>query len=97
MPKQVTISNRTRLQKLEIDLRAFVEEALEALKHLARRVHDLYFNPRCEEIGPRTRGASRTPLHRRSKNSTPFRIQSHREARFVSRKSSQGSRYAGSD
>src|SRR5216683_1570064 len=34
---------------------AFVEEALEAPKHLARRVHDLYFNPQYEEFAPRTR------------------------------------------
>src|SRR5437867_4477692 len=34
---------------------AFVEEALEAPKHLARRVHDLYFNPQFEEFAPRTR------------------------------------------
>jgi hypothetical protein len=33
---------------------AFVEEALEAPKHLARRVHELYFNPQYEEFAPRT-------------------------------------------
>ena len=35
--------------------RAFVEGDLEAPKHLARRVHDLYFNPTIEEFAPRTR------------------------------------------
>jgi hypothetical protein len=35
--------------------RGFVEEALEAPKHLARRVHELYFNPQYEEFAPRTR------------------------------------------
>ncbi len=35
--------------------RAFVEGDLEAPKHLARRVHDLYFNPMIEEFAPRTR------------------------------------------
>jgi hypothetical protein len=34
--------------------RGFVEGELEAPKHLARRVHDLYFNPTVEEFGPRT-------------------------------------------
>src|ERR1700674_3633184 len=33
---------------------AFVEGELEAPKHLARRVHDLYFNPQFEEFAPRT-------------------------------------------
>jgi hypothetical protein len=35
--------------------RAFVEGELEAPKHLARRVHDLYFNPQFEEFAPPTR------------------------------------------
>jgi hypothetical protein len=34
--------------------RAFVEGELEAPKHLARRVHELYFNPTIEEFAPRT-------------------------------------------
>ncbi len=33
---------------------AFVEGKLEAPKHLARTVHDLYFEPRYDEFGPRT-------------------------------------------
>ena len=33
---------------------AFVEGRLEAPKHLARTVHDLYFEPRYEEFNPRT-------------------------------------------
>jgi len=33
---------------------AFVEGRLEAPKHLARSVHDLYFKPNYEEIRPRT-------------------------------------------
>jgi len=41
------------LAKLTI-YRAFVEGDLEAPKHLARRVHDLYFNPQFEEFAPRT-------------------------------------------
>ena len=33
---------------------AFVEGRLEAPKHMARTVHDLYFEPRYEEFRPRT-------------------------------------------
>ena len=33
---------------------AFIEGDLEAPKHLARRVHDLYFNPQHDEFTPRT-------------------------------------------
>jgi hypothetical protein len=35
--------------------RAFVEGELEAPRHLARRVHELYFNPQFEEFAPPTR------------------------------------------
>jgi hypothetical protein len=34
--------------------RAFIEGELEVPKHLARKVHDLYFNPQHEEFAPRT-------------------------------------------
>lgn len=34
--------------------RAFIEGDLEVPRHLARRVHDLYFNPQHEEFEPRT-------------------------------------------
>jgi len=34
--------------------RAFVEGELEAPRHLARKVHDLYFNPQFEDFAPRT-------------------------------------------
>jgi len=33
---------------------AFVEGKLDVPKHLARRVHDLYFNPQVDEFAPRT-------------------------------------------
>ena len=33
---------------------AFVEDRLEAPKHLARSVHDLYFEPKYDEFRPRT-------------------------------------------
>jgi hypothetical protein len=57
MRKQVEAWKGTRLPddtaKLVI-YRAFVEGKLDAPKHLARRVHDLYFNTRIEEFAPRT-------------------------------------------
>jgi hypothetical protein len=34
--------------------RAFIEGELEAPRHLAQRVHDLYFNPKFPEFAPRT-------------------------------------------
>ena len=50
--KHILLSNEaTKL----IIYRAFVEGELEAPKHLARRVHDLYFNPQFEEFAPPTR------------------------------------------
>src|SRR5260370_29875390 len=57
MRKQVEEWKGTRLPddtaKLVI-YRAFVEGKLDAPKHLARRVHDEYFDPRVEEFAPRT-------------------------------------------
>ena len=35
-------------------LHAFVEGELDVPRHLARRVHDLYFNPQAEEFASRT-------------------------------------------
>jgi len=43
----------TAAAKLSI-YRAFIEGDLEVPKYLARRVHDLYFNPQHEEFQPRT-------------------------------------------
>jgi hypothetical protein len=34
--------------------RAFIERDLEVPRHLARRVHELYFNPEHEKLQPRT-------------------------------------------
>ena len=48
---------------------AFVEGKLEAPRHLARSVHDLYFEPKYEEFQSRTIVASRMLLRRGSKNS----------------------------
>jgi len=57
MRKQVEAWKRTRLPDERAKLviyKAFVEGELDIPKHLARRVHDLYFNPRVEEFAPRT-------------------------------------------
>ena len=58
MQRQVALWKGSRIQDEAAKLviyRAFVEGELEAPKHLARRVHDLYFNPTIEEFAPRTR------------------------------------------
>ena len=57
MQRQVAVWRRNQIDDGDAKLtiyRAFVEGELEAPKHLARRVHDLYFNPQIEEFGPRT-------------------------------------------
>ena len=57
MRKQVEAWQRSELTdvtaKVVID-EAFVKGRLEAPKHLARTVHDLYFEPKYEEFRPRT-------------------------------------------
>jgi hypothetical protein len=57
MIKQVESWKGTRLPEESAKLviyRAFVEGQLDVPKHLARRVHVLYFNPQIEEFAPRT-------------------------------------------
>jgi len=57
MKNQVEASKATRIPDEAAKLviyRAFVEGELDVPKHLARRVHDLYFNPQVEEFAPRT-------------------------------------------
>lgn len=57
MKKQVEAWKATRLSDEAAKLiiyRAFIEGKLAAPKHLARGVHDHYFNPRIEEFAPRT-------------------------------------------
>jgi len=56
MKNQVEASKATRIPDEAAKLviyRAFVEGELDVPKHLARRVHDLYFNPQVEEFAPR--------------------------------------------
>jgi Domain of unknown function (DUF932) len=57
MRKQIEAWKKTRLPDEAAKLviyQAFVEGELDVPKHLARRVHDQYFNPRVEEFAPRT-------------------------------------------
>ncbi len=57
MRKQVESWRESQLTDLVAKLtiyRAFIESDLEVPRHLARPVHDLYFNPQHEEFQPRT-------------------------------------------
>jgi len=57
MRAQVNRWHQSELSDVEARLiiyRAFIESELEVPKHLARPVHDLYFNPQHEEFQPRT-------------------------------------------
>jgi hypothetical protein len=57
MKKQVEAWKGTRIPDEAAKLviyRAFVQGDLDVPKHLARRVHDLYFNPQFEDFAPRT-------------------------------------------
>jgi hypothetical protein len=57
MRKQVEAWQKSELTDVTTKVviyEAFVEGKLEAPKHLARNVHDLYFEPKHEEFRPRT-------------------------------------------
>src|SRR5438309_432864 len=57
MRKQVETWQRSELTDVTAKVviyEAFVEGRLDAPKHLARTVHDLYFEPKYEEFRPRT-------------------------------------------
>jgi hypothetical protein len=57
MRKQVKAWPRSELTNVtakEVIYEAFVEGRLEAPRHLARAVHDLYLEPKYEEFRPRT-------------------------------------------
>ena len=58
---------------------AFVEGKLEAPKHLARTVHDLYFEPKYEEFRPRTIW-SLSNAFTSAKNWIPFHSSSRRRS-----------------
>jgi len=57
MRKQVEVWRQAELTDVTAKMiiyEAFIESELEVPKHLARRVHDNYFDPRHEEFRPRT-------------------------------------------
>lgn len=57
MRQQVESWRRQQLSTEEAKLtiyRAFIEGDLEVPRHLARRVHEMYFNPQHQEFQPRT-------------------------------------------
>ncbi len=82
MRKQVEAWKGTRLlddtAKLVI-YRAFVEGKLDAPKHLARRVHDQYFDRKLKSSPREQCGACPTPSRARSRNS--IRSRSSRQLR----------------
>ena len=57
MRKQVEVWQKSELTDVTariIIYQAFIEGELDVPKHLARQVHDLYFEPRHDEFRPRT-------------------------------------------
>ncbi len=71
MRKQVEGWQRSELTEVTAKVviyEAFVEGRLEAPKHLARTVHDLYFEPKMRNFGQERFGAfpMRSPLHSKS-------------------------------
>jgi hypothetical protein len=57
MRKQVEVWRQSELTDVTAKMiiyQAFIESELEVPKHLARRVHDLYFAPQYDEFKPRT-------------------------------------------
>ena len=57
MRKQVEAWQQAELSNVTAKMiiyQAFIEGDLDVPKYLARRVHDCYFEPRCEEFKPRT-------------------------------------------
>jgi hypothetical protein len=75
MRKQVEAWQRSELTDVTAKVviyEAFVEGKLDAPKHLARTVHDVYFEPKYEEFQSRTIGACRTPSRLHSRNWIPL-------------------------
>jgi hypothetical protein len=93
MRKQVEAWQRSELTDVTAKVviyEAFVEGRLEAPEHLARTVHDLYFEPKYEEFRPRTIWSLSNALRRHSRNWRPSRCSRRRprlgeflEARFA--------------
>ena len=57
-------SELTEVTAKVVIFEAFVEGELEAPNHLARTVHDLYFEPKYDEFRRERFGVSPTPLRR---------------------------------
>jgi hypothetical protein len=77
MWKQVEAWQRSELTDVTAKVviyEAFVEGKLEAPKHLARTVHDLYFEPKYEEFQARTIWSLSNAFTSLSKNSNQSRI-----------------------
>ena len=68
----------TDLTAKVVTYEAFVEGKLEAPKHLARTVHDLYFEPKSEDFRPRTIWSLSNAFTSAFKELDPFRNSSLR-------------------
>ena len=98
MQKQVEAWQRSELTDVTAKVviyEAFVEGRLEAPKHFARSVHDLYFEPKYEEFRPRTIWTSRMRLPRRSRNWIPSRSLKPRPSWANSSRPASRSRFSG--
>jgi len=76
MRKQVEAWQRSELTDVTAKVviyEAFVEGKLEAPKHLAHTVHDLYFEPKYQEFRPRTIWSLSNAFTRRSRRLSRFR------------------------
>jgi hypothetical protein len=74
MRQQVEMWRQTELSTVTAKMiiyQAFIESELEVPRHLARRVHDLYFSPQYPEFEPRTVWSLSNDSHRLSRISTP--------------------------
>jgi hypothetical protein len=75
MRKQVEAWRRSELVDVTAKVviyEAFVEGKLEAPKHLARTVHDLYFEPKYDDFRSRTIWSLSNAFTSHSRNSIPF-------------------------
>ena len=70
--------------------RAFVEGELDVSKHLARRVHDPYFNPQIEDFAPRTTWSLQR-VHERIQGTRSYAaVQGDSQARGILRRRPRG-------
>ena len=81
--KQVDAWQKSELTDITVKVviyEVFVEGRLEAPKHLARTVHDLYFEPKYKEFWPRTIWSLSNAFTSGFKELDPFRIQGDGQA-----------------